>query len=140
MEINARQMTTLLRIIRPANTPACICLMVWLAYLYPASAAPLTGEELLKLCSSHTATPDRSLCEGFVTGVEAGVDTFTTGMRILHPGGNMFPALFCGANLASSDNLVAAAVSYLRHHPDTKHFGAASEVMLGLEQAFPCSK
>ena len=63
------------------------------------------------MCSSHTATPDRSLCEGFVTGVEAGVDTFTTGMRILHPGGNMFPALFCGANLASSDNLVAAAVS-----------------------------
>jgi hypothetical protein len=62
-----------------------------------------------------------------------------TSMRILHPGDNRYPQLFCGANVASPNDLVAAAMSYLRSHPESRHFGAASEVLLSLKQAYPCS-
>ena len=120
------------------NRVVYICLLAFFGAVVSLPALGMTGDELLNQCSSGALTLDRASCEGYIIGVEEGVDTLTMSQRILHQDNNIYPQLFCGSRWTSRDSLVRVVVPYLRHHPESRHFGAASEVTLSLEQAYPC--
>lgn len=104
----------------------------------PASAAGLTGTQLLADCSSTPTSAGRTRCVSYIAGVIDGIDTLVTSSRLLHPGSNAYPKMYCLPVGIKAENLVAPLVSYLRQHADDLHFGASSEVMLGLMQIYPC--
>lgn len=108
--------------------------------VFPKSGLALSGAELLKQCSSSPQSPQRVRCEGYVAGVASAVDTLTTSMRLLYPRSSDYPRVICGTRVASNTSLVSATVSYLRSHTNSQRFGAASEVLLALERAYPCKK
>jgi hypothetical protein len=98
----------------------------------------LTGDQLLQRCAM-TDGPDRKQCESYIAGVVDGVNTLTTSMKLLHPGGPDYPKLFCVTSLAPIKSLVDATTGYLSRNPGSRHYDAASEVLLALQEAFPCT-
>ncbi len=104
-----------------------------------SSAFALTGDELLAQCSGKLDTAKEKECESYIVGVTDGVATLSTSMRLLHPDSDAYPKLFC-AETATPEQLMRATRAYLLKNPSTRRFNAASEVMLALQQAFPCSK
>jgi hypothetical protein len=113
-------------------------LLAVLFMLISPSVFALTGNELLKQCSAATASTGRKQCESYVDGVVSGINTLTTSMRILHPGSGSYPQLFCVPRFTATNDLVAATVSYLKQHTENQHYDASSEVLLALQQAYPC--
>jgi hypothetical protein len=102
------------------------------------SVFALTGGELLEECSAAADSVDRKQCESYIDGVVSGINTLITGMRILHPGNSSYPQLFCVPRFAATKDLVAATVSYLKQHTESQHYDASSEILLALQQAYPC--
>lgn len=98
------------------------------------SARAATGEELFRQCSDPMK---EKACKAYINGVADGVTTFTVTVQLLHPKDPSYPRLFCTEAVAPEE-LVRATRKYLANHPETRHFGAASQVMLALQQAFPC--
>lgn len=66
------------------------------------------------------------------------VNVLATSMKLLHPDAASYPKLFCVESSRPVKDLLDAAVGYLQHNPNGRHYDAASEVVLALEQAFPC--
>jgi len=95
-----------------------------------------TGEELFNECSD--AAKEKQ-CEAYVRGVADGVTTLTVTAGILHPDSQLYPRLFCVEDV-TSDELVRAVRRYLTDNPSTRHFNAASQVILALQGSFPCSR
>jgi len=105
----------------------------------PAGTANVTGTELLSECS---AAPDSAVdkqCVSYIAGVVDGIDTLLTSLRLLHPFNDAYPTLYCLPPATSAKDLVAPIVDYLRNHAATRHYGASSEVLLALKQAYPCA-
>lgn len=98
------------------------------------SARAATGEELFRQCSDPMKEKE---CKAYVNGVADGVTTFTVTVQLLHPNDPSYPRLFC-TETVTPEELVRATRKYLASHPKTRQFGAASQVMLALQQAFPC--
>jgi Rap1a immunity proteins len=103
----------------------------------PASA--LSGDQLLQHCTKTVESAEHNRCEGYIVGVVEGINTLTTSMKLLHPGGPEYPRLFCVAPSEPIKNLVDATTKYLSHNPGSGHYDAASEVLLALQAAFPCT-
>jgi len=112
-------------------------LIVFAATSMPAHA--VTGEELLAQCSAPAGSSDRWRCEGYVQGVANGATMLAISMRQIHPGSDKFPLLFCVASTVPAEQLVSAAINYLKSNPGSRHYDAASELLLAFQQAFPCS-
>jgi hypothetical protein len=104
----------------------------------PGPALALTGDELLERCNTN-GSPERKLCEGYIAGVADTANTLTMSMTLLHPGEPEYPKLFCVASSEPIKNLVDATTGYLSRNPGSRHYGAASEVLLALKEAFPCN-
>lgn len=118
----------------------CVSICVFIAMLTSrrTAAAEITGADLLAACLSAPRSVTRERCESYIAGVLDGVDTFLTSLRLLHPGSNAYPSLYCVPPVATKKDLVDATVDYLTKHAVKRHFGASSEVLLAMEQAFPC--
>lgn len=104
----------------------------------PAYAANVTGSELLAECSAAHGSAARRQCVSYIAGVVDGIDTLITSLRLMHPFTNAYPRLYCLPPGAAVKDLVVPTVDYLRKHPATRHYGASSEVLLALQQAYPC--
>jgi hypothetical protein len=105
--------------------------------LFTTPAWALTGEQLFQQCSAADSA-DRKQCESYIAGVVDGINTLTASMKLLHPSGPEYPKLFCVAPSEPINRLVDAVTGYLSRNPSDRHFGAASEVLLALQEAFPC--
>lgn len=116
--------------------PLLILALLGLCLAKPAAA--LTGDELLMLCSSATGSSDQKQCERYIDGVVSGIETLTTGMRILHPGDSSYPQLLCIPRFTGTKDLITVSVSYLKQHAESRHYDAASEILLALQKAYPC--
>lgn len=108
------------------------------ASVHASPVFALTGDELLSQCSATANTPERKQCESYVDGVVSGINTLITSMRILHPGSSRHPQLFCVPRFTARKDLVAAIVSYLKQHAESQRYDASSEILLALQQAYPC--
>lgn len=119
---------------------AWVGVSVFLAVCAPqlAGAANLTGAALLKECSSASDSISHKQCESYIAGVVDGAGTLMTSMKLLHADSEAYPRLYCVPRLTPAKDLVVSTVDYLLKHPATRHFGASSEVLLALEQAYPC--
>jgi hypothetical protein len=115
-----------------------ICVFVAMFASQRTIAAELTGAELLEACLSAPQSVTRERCESYIAGVFDGIDTFLTSLRLLHPGSDAYPSLYCVPPSTTNKDLVDATVEYLTKHPSTRHFGASSEILLAVEQAYPC--
>jgi hypothetical protein len=104
----------------------------------PLSAFALRGDQLLQSCTKTVESAEHHQCEGYIAGVVEGINTLATSMKLLHPGGAEYPKLFCVAPSEPIKNLVDATTRYLSRNPGSGHYGAASEVLLALQAAFPC--
>jgi hypothetical protein len=112
------------------------------AFLTVATNVPAfarDGDELLAECLSKAGSLAEKQCESYVLGVVEGANALSTSMRLLHPESASYPKLFC-AETATPEELTRATKEYLQKNPNTRHFGAASEVMLALQQSFPSSE
>ena len=120
---------------RSATSIACLILVgIWM----PRSAFALTGDQLLQRCTAKAGSADYSQCESYIAGVADGTNTLMTSMRLLHPEGPEYPKLFCTATGTPTTSLVEAVTGYLSRNAGSRHFDAASEVLLALREAFPC--
>jgi Rap1a immunity proteins len=104
--------------------------------LWPASGSSqqgrffATGNDLFRFCSAGVAT-SQSICNGYVAGV---VDTL-----------GVFDAIgvtkiTCVEPNVSNEQVKQVVVQYLTAHPETRHLGAAGEVVQALQKAFPCTE
>jgi hypothetical protein len=118
------------------SAPVILALLLGLWWAQPAAA--LTGDDLLMQCSSVNGSPERKQCESYIDGVFSGINTLITSMRILHPGSNSYPQLFCVPRFTATKDLVAATVSYLKQHAESRRYDASSEILLALQQGYPC--
>jgi hypothetical protein len=59
-------------------------------------------------------------------------------MRILHPESSSYPQLFCVPRFTATKDLMIATVSYLKQHAESQGYDASSEILLALQQAYPC--
>ena len=82
------------------SAPVILALLLGLWWAQPAAA--LTGDDLLMQCSSVNGSPERKQCESYIDGVFSGINTLITSMRILHPGSNSYPQLFCVPRLTAT--------------------------------------
>ena len=103
-----------------------------------AHASNVTGTELFAECSASYASVARVRCDSYIAGVVDGVDTLIISLRLLHPFNGAYPKLYCLPPRTAAKSLVSPIVHYLRDHPSTRHYEASSEVLLALEQAYPC--
>lgn len=120
------------------RTVKCLFCLSACALALSMPAFALTGDELLRQCSGVGGSAERKQCESYIDGVISGVDTFTISVRLLNPGSTSYPRLFCVPRFTGPKDLVAATVKYLERHADTRHYDASSEVLLALQQAYPC--
>lgn len=105
----------------------------------PAGATNVTGTELLTECTASPASAAHKQCVSYIAGVVDGIDTLLTSLRLLHPFNNAYPQLYCLPPGTAATTLVAPVVDYLLKNPATRQYGAASEVLLALKQAYPCT-
>lgn len=105
----------------------------------PAGAANLTGTKLLAECSAALDSTSHRQCVSYIAGVIDGIDTLMTSLRLLHPFNNAYPQLYCLPPRTKAANLVGPTVDYLVKHPATRQYGASSELLLALKQAYPCA-
>lgn len=105
----------------------------------PAGTATVTGTELLAECSAAPGSAAHKQCVSYIAGVVDGIDTLITSLRLLHPFNNAYPQLYCLPPGTAATTLVLPTVDYLQKHPATRQYGASSEVLLALKQAFPCA-
>jgi hypothetical protein len=107
--------------------------------MIPADAANLTGTELLSECSAAPGSATHKQCVSYIAGVVDGIDTLMTSLRLLHPFNSAYPQLYCLPPRIAATSLVAPTVDYLVKHPATRQYGASSEILLALKQAYPCT-
>lgn len=105
----------------------------------PARATNVTGTELLAECSAAPDSATHRQCVSYIAGVVDGIDTLITSLRLLHPFNDAYPRLYCLPPGTAARDLVAPTVDYLRKYPGTLRYGASSEVLLALKQAYPCA-
>jgi hypothetical protein len=122
-----------------STKPIAIALLLPLLTFGSVPASALTGDELLKQCSVASNSLERQQCESYIAGVADGINTLMTSMRLLHPDSPSYPKLFCVASSKPVRDLVEATTGYLLRNPGRRHYDAASEVILALEEAFPCT-
>ena|SRR5580700_2062755 len=104
---------------------------------HPAWA--LSGEQLLQSCSMVAGSTEHKQCESYIAGVVDGINTLVSSMKLLHPGGPEYPKLFCVTHPEPIKDLVDASTEYLSRNASSRHYDAASEVLLALQEAFPCA-
>jgi len=109
------------------------------AAFQPAIAAPpLTGEALFLECSESAQANQRQRCEDYIVGVADGITTLEISYHLLHPDSQTIPPIFCVPS-DSPTKLVDAVVVFLKKNPESRHFGASSQVILALQNEFPCA-
>jgi hypothetical protein len=116
------------------------CLILGLLALSLTSpAAALTGDELLVLCSGTGGSSEQKQCERYIEGVVSGIETLTTGMRILHPGESNYQPIFCVPRFTATRDLMVSTITYLKQHVESRQYDAGSEILLALQQTYPCN-
>lgn len=106
----------------------------------PAYAENMTGTELFAKCTAAAGSVAHKQCRYYIAGVVDGADTLIISLRLLHPSNGVFHRLYCLPSGVDAKSLVSPIIRYLRNHPLTRHYGAASEVLLALKQAYPCHR
>jgi hypothetical protein len=98
--------------------------LLWPAYTFAQdSSGYLTGGKLYETCTSSSS----GICLGYVMGVS---DTLNLNAFKLN--------LYCPPKGGSANQELAVVIKYLRDHPETWHYSAASDVGTALATAFPC--
>lgn len=94
-----------------------------------------TGYKLLEYCHLHLKPEGSSaagVCSGYIRAVtDTTIDwSSTTG----------FDSQVCVPDKVTLERMKKIVVKYLEEHPDQLRLGAASLVLIALNQAFPCNK
>jgi Rap1a immunity proteins len=92
------------------------------------SISDLTGNDLLRFCSSHEAF-ETNMCTGYIEGVRDGLMFATVSLKS--------KPFFSVPNKVSSDQLRDVVVKYLRDNPETRHKPAGMLTIFALKEAFP---
>ena len=105
--------------------------LLWPAYIFAqddgsSSRNYLTGNKLYEICTSTSS----DLCLGYVMGVSDALNLSTFKQN----------NIFCSPTSVSAHQELAVVIKYLRDHPDTWHYSAASDVGVALAMAFPCKE
>jgi hypothetical protein len=105
--------------------------LLWPAYIFAqddgsSSRDYLTGKKLYEICTSTSS----DLCMGYVIGVADALNLSTFKQY----------NIFCAPTNVSAHQELAVVIKYLRDHPDTRHYSAASEIGVALAMAFPCKE
>lgn len=108
-----------------------------LGFISPPAIA-LTGDQLLQRCTTAVDSVGHKQCESYVAGIVDGINTMAISMKLLHQGEPEYPKLFCVASSDPIKSLIDAVIGYLSRNPDSRHYNAASQVLLALQEAFPC--
>jgi hypothetical protein len=85
----------------------------------------LNGNKLYENCTSS----DSLFCSGYVMGVS---DALKLNALKLN--------LFYSPSSVTAHQELAVVVKYLRDHPETRHYSAASDIGVALAMAFPCKE
>lgn len=120
---------------------ACGCFLAVVLGMCVAAAgnaANITGKELLAECSAAHNSVHYAQCVSYIAGVIDGVDALVISSRLLHPGTNAYPKMYCLPAGANAVSLVVPLVAYMQKHPSDLRFGAPSEVIVGLMRLYPC--
>ena len=118
-------------------TGLAIVLSIALAAPRPAAAAGPNGDvqtagDLLDLCAD-TSDASRIACKFYVLGA-------LQSAAIMHAAdaGKAHSELYCASASTTTGDLIAAVQSLVAAHPDRRDFTAASVVVGGAMEAFPC--
>ncbi|MEP5188127.1 MAG: Rap1a/Tai family immunity protein [Marinomonas sp.] len=100
----------------------------------PAKADFVDGNELLAKCSTPKGDTlfymHQSYCIAYVVG---SVDALTSAQTI-----DGFPTIICVPENVSSNQLKDIVLLYLEKHPEDRHLGGSTIVMVAVAKAFPC--
>jgi hypothetical protein len=91
----------------------------------------LTGADLLALCRNDATADQRTQCNAYILGV---VEALNTEAAALH---NI--QLFCFSRDIDRDRFRVATVALLDRDENARRQGAATAVLRGVREAFPCS-
>ena len=91
-----------------------------------SSSGYLTGDKLYEQCTSSSSS---LLCLGYVMGVSDALQM--AGLKL---------NVFCAPSSVTAHQELAVVVKYLRDHPETWHYSAASDIGVALAMAFPCKE
>ena len=108
-------------------------LVVAAGLLWPASTFAqeglssgfLKGNKLYEQCTSS----DLLFCLGYVMGVSDALKLSALKLN-----------LFCSPSSVTAHQELAVVVKYLRDHPETWNYSAASDIGVALAMAFPCKE
>ena len=93
-----------------------------------------SGNQLLDFCDGHGQVPTLpTACLSYIAGV---TDSLLAVQDGLPPAGGKV----CLPDGASLQQVKDVVVRRLRTHPESRRYGAASEIGIALLEAFPCSK
>lgn len=108
-----------------------------LVLISPQSIA-MNGNELFTQCTSPEGSVEIRECGSYIMGVMSGTTMMMVSLQILHPESNAYPMLFCVKSAEPTEHLIDVVVKFLRGQPGTRHYDAASQVLLAFSEAFPC--
>jgi hypothetical protein len=86
----------------------------------------LKGNALLELCSPRP----RVECGAYIDGVQDAMNFFVVAQAV--------SKLVCIPVGTQKGQIIGAVVSFLRDNPSAVEYGAASDVLNALKEAFPC--
>jgi hypothetical protein len=112
----------------------CLCLGLGLSvglYSFPAAAAYMTGDDLVKKCESNDGR-DVYACMSYVAGV---ID-----YQIMQQSMGTEPSVdFCLPEDLTIEKAAVTVMLYLEKNPQQGSFIAAPAVSMALQQAYPCA-
>ncbi len=116
----------------PTAVPFCLWLACLCLSATPATAAYVTGNDLLRECASHKSVNVES-CMHYVAGV---IDY----QFMLQSLGTEPAVDFCLPRQLPLDKAAVAVAVYLEKNPQLGPFIAAPSVAMALSSAYPCAR
>lgn len=92
-----------------------------------------TGNQLYTMCE----TAKMSACAGYIMGV---VDLLILETEFKSKEQIIPVRKFCIERGVTAGQLVDIVIGHLSSHPETRHYGAAGEVIVAVSEAFPCPR
>ena len=116
-----------------------------------AAAAGYSGNQLLAACEAPPATPNASLCMGYILGVETGlllgaVDGLIVPMAKQHSLGTASQMndraqsylMYCRPSEVDNQQIIDVVTKYLAENPAHRNEQARFLILKALQSAFPC--
>jgi len=109
---------------------------------YSYANAPLSGNELLNICTVTDSYFDKGRCIGFIEGFLQGfIDSRITYLQELGLKSTIPSLPFCPPDSATLRQLIKVVVKYLNNNPEEKlYLPPGVLVFFAFKKAFPCPK